>query len=56
MKSEQGAPVVIDNGSAMCKAGFSGDDAPRSSFPSLVGRSKYGNIMVGMNDKVYVGE
>ena len=57
MKSEQGAPVVIDNGSGMCKAGFYGDDAPRSSFPSLVGRPKYDNIMVGMNNKdVYVGE
>ena len=41
----------------MCKAGLSGDDAPRSSFPSLVGRPKSDNIMVGMNNKdVYVGE
>ena len=55
--SEQGTPVVIDNGSGMCKAGLSGDDAPRSSFPSLVGRPKYENIMVGMNNKEsYVGE
>lgn len=55
--TEQGTPVVIDNGSGMCKAGLSGDDAPRSSFPSIVGRPKYENIMVGMNNKdVYVGE
>jgi actin-related protein len=41
----------------MCKAGLSGDDAPRSSFPSIVGRPKYENIMVGMNSKeAYVGE
>lgn len=41
----------------MCKAGLSGDDAPRSSFPSIVGRPKYENIMVGMNNKeAYVGE
>ena len=32
--------LVIDNGSGMCKAGFGGDDAPRSVFPSLVGRPK----------------
>jgi actin-related protein len=41
----------------MCKAGLSGDDAPRSSFPSIIGRPKYDNIMVGMNNKeAYVGE
>lgn len=47
---------MIDNGSGMCKAGLSGDDAPRSSFPSIVGRPKYENIMVGMNKEAYVGE
>lgn len=30
--------VVIDNGSHKCKAGFAGDDAPRSVFYSLFGR------------------
>jgi len=33
--------LVIDNGSDMCKAGFSGDETPRSVFPSVVGRPKY---------------
>ncbi|MCB0368234.1 MAG: hypothetical protein KDD45_02050 [Bdellovibrionales bacterium] len=56
MAEEKGVPVVIDNGSGMCKAGLSGDDAPRSSFPSIVGRPKYENIMVGMNKEAYVGE
>ena len=57
MSEEKGVPVVIDNGSGMCKAGLSGDDAPRSSFPSIVGRPKYESIMVGMNNKeAYVGE
>lgn len=56
MSEEKGMPVVIDNGSGMCKAGLSGDDAPRSSFPSVVGRPKYENIMVGMNKDAYVGE
>jgi actin, other eukaryote len=32
--------VVCDNGSGMVKAGFSGDDAPRVVFPSIVGRPK----------------
>ena len=35
------APVIIDNGSGVCKAGFAGDDAPRAVFPSVVGRPKY---------------
>ena len=55
--SEEAPTIVIDNGSGMCKAGRSGDDAPRSSFPSIVGRPKYENIMVGMNNKdSYVGQ
>jgi actin beta/gamma 1 len=35
------AAVVIDNGSGMCKAGFSGDDAPRAVFPAITGRPRY---------------
>jgi actin beta/gamma 1 len=35
---EKVAAVVIDNGSGMCKAGFSGEDEPRAVFPSVVGR------------------
>ena len=38
---EDVAPIVVDNGSGMCKAGFGGDDAPRSVFPSLVGRPRF---------------
>jgi len=41
----------------MVKAGFSGDDAPRSVFPSLVGRPKVKATMVGADNKeVYVGD
>jgi actin len=50
-------PVVIDNGSGQCKAGFAGDDAPKSVFPSIVGRPRHHNVMVGVNDKEnYVGD
>ena len=34
------AAVVVDNGSGLCKAGFAGDDAPRSIFPAVVGRPR----------------
>jgi actin len=33
--------VVIDNGSGMYRAGFAGDEAPRSVFPTMIGRPKY---------------
>ena len=33
--------IVIDNGSGMIKAGFSGDEAPRTIIPSIVGHPKY---------------
>ena len=36
--------VVIDNGSGCVKAGFAGDDAPRSVFPSIVGRPKHPGV------------
>jgi len=50
-------PLVVDNGSGMCKCGFSGDDAPRAVFPSIVGRPKNPGIMVGMNTKdAFVGD
>ena len=43
--------LVVDNGSGMCKAGFSGDDAPRAVFPSIVGRPRHTGVMVGMGQK-----
>ena len=46
---EEVTAVVIDNGSGTCKAGFAGDDAPRASFPAVVGRPKMPGIMVGMD-------
>ncbi|KAK3730419.1 hypothetical protein RRG08_034741 [Elysia crispata] len=49
--------VIIDNGSGMCKAGFAGDDAPRSVFPAVTGRPKYETVMPGMGHKdTYIGD
>jgi actin-related protein len=47
-------PIVIDNGSGMCKSGFAGDDAPRAVFSSIVGRPKASCkvIMNGMTPNV----
>jgi len=56
-ESEEGSTLVIDNGSGMVKAGFSGDDAPRAVFPSIVGRPKFNQMMLGVASKdVYVGD
>ena len=36
---------------------FAGDDAPRSVFPSIVGRPRHQGVMVGMGQKdAYVGD
>ncbi|KAJ1926899.1 actin [Tieghemiomyces parasiticus] len=49
--------LVIDNGSGTCRAGFAGDDAPRTVFPSIVGRPRQQGVMVGMGQKdSYVGD
>jgi actin beta/gamma 1 len=57
MDEQEVAALVVDNGSGMCKAGFAGDEAPRSVFPSIVGRPKVQGILVGMDTRdSYVGE
>ena len=56
-QDEDIAALVVDNGSGMCKAGFAGDEAPRSVFPSLIGRARQPGIMVGMEQReAYVGD
>ncbi|CAD5122546.1 DgyrCDS10961 [Dimorphilus gyrociliatus] len=57
MYSEEATALVIDVGSGMCKAGFGGEDAPRAVFPSIIGRSRFANIMIGMGQKEsYIGD
>jgi actin-related protein len=57
MDAEDTAALVVDNGSGMVKSGFSGDDAPRAVFPSIVGRAKHQASMVGMAQKdAYIGD
>eukprot|EP00437_Effrenium_voratum_P021592 CAMPEP_0181409596 /NCGR_PEP_ID=MMETSP1110-20121109/6900_1 /TAXON_ID=174948 /ORGANISM="Symbiodinium sp., Strain CCMP421" /LENGTH=364 /DNA_ID=CAMNT_0023532107 /DNA_START=51 /DNA_END=1146 /DNA_ORIENTATION=- len=51
------AAVVVDAGSCLCKAGFSGEDTPRAVFPSVVGRLRHRVVMVGVDFRdVYVGD
>jgi len=56
-ESQEETTVVFDNGSGMVKAGFAGDDAPRAVFPSVLGRPKHKQTMVGCATKdVYIGD
>ena len=57
MSEDDVGVLVVDNGSGVCKAGFAGDDAPRSVFPSIIGTPRYQAVMVGMGQKdSYVGD
>jgi len=51
MAEDEQASVVVDNGTGQMKAGFSGDDAPKCVFPSVVGRPRHEGVMVGMGQK-----
>ena len=48
--------IVIDNGTGMCKAGFAGDDAPRSVFPPCVGRPRNTGVQGWQHRDTYVGD
>ena len=51
------APLVLDGGSLFFKAGFAGDDAPRTVFPSVVGRNPHQGVTVSSGQKTpYVGD
>jgi actin len=55
--AEENQILVIDNGSGVVKAGFSGEDAPCSIFPSIVGRPKNLNVLIGVETKgEYLGD
>ena len=53
-----GQPIVVDNGTGTMKAGFAGDDRPKTVFSSYVGRPKYDSVMTGgaiKEGSAYVG-
>lgn len=48
--------LIIDNGTGTIKTGFAGEDAPRSIFPTVVGKPKQQGLMVGLDQKdIYIG-
>jgi actin-related protein len=46
-RADTSQPVVIDNGTGICKAGFAGEDRPKVVFRSVVGRPKHKKLMAG---------
>ncbi len=49
-------PVVIDNGGGVLKAGVAGEERPKVTFRSMVGRHKHKRVMAGgaLESDVYV--
>jgi len=49
--------IVIDNGSGVIKAGFAGENQPSVKFPSIVGRPRSSQQMIGVESKSeYIGD
>ena len=48
--------LIIDNGSGKVKSGFSGEYSPRSIIPSIIGRPKNMNRLVGLTKDEYLGD
>lgn len=49
--------IVIDNGSGVIKAGFSGENQPSCKFPSIVGKPRSDKQMIGTESKSeYIGD
>lgn len=54
---EEDSAIVIDNGSGSIKCGFGGDEWPKSTFPTVVGRPSYQYIYSGtQNCDTYIGK
>ena len=50
------ALIAIFSGSGVVKAGFAGEEAPRSVFPCITGVPKEQSVMMTSTKNKYVGE
>ncbi|KAJ4457218.1 putative Actin [Paratrimastix pyriformis] len=50
--------VVVDCGSGVCRAGFAGEDFPRTIFPSVVGRHRQleASLLPASDSRLYIGD
>ncbi|KAJ7357573.1 hypothetical protein OS493_024381 [Desmophyllum pertusum] len=51
-----GVVAVIDNGSGLCKAGFSNEQQPRVVFPAVVGKPRHQEAMMHEYKDQYIGD
>lgn len=54
MEDSEQAAIVIDNGTGTMKAGIAGDDAPRKSFPTLLGKSRFTGLDIALDQCDYI--
>ncbi|EFC49554.1 hypothetical protein NAEGRDRAFT_29917 [Naegleria gruberi] len=55
--TDENPPLIIDNGSSLMKAGFSGDEAPLAVFPTVTSQQKVAPILLSMGSiTTYVGD
>ena len=50
---DSNCPIVIDTGSGVIKAGYSGDAPPTAICAREIGRPRHRGVMVGMNEREY---
>lgn len=54
---ENQTPIVLDNGSGVCKIGYASTDAPKSAFPTIVGKPRIPGVIIGTEYKdSFIGE
>jgi len=53
---EQKPAIVVDNGSDMIKAGYTGEDAPKVTFSTIVGYPKQTSGLCGTDKDYYIGQ
>eukprot|EP00924_Labyrinthula_sp_SR-Ha-C_P009324 snap_masked-scaffold_2-processed-gene-20.13-mRNA-1 protein AED:0.03 eAED:0.03 QI:0/-1/0/1/-1/1/1/0/378 len=46
-------PIVLDCGSYTCQVGYAGDDAPSAVFPTVIGKVRNLQPMIGLKEKQY---
>ena len=50
-------PIIIDNGSGVCKAGKADEDRPSCVFPNIIGRPRMENLISGSeNPEFFIGD
>ena len=56
VKMAQKPAIIIDNGSYTTKAGFAGDEGPKTEFVTIVGRPRHQNVPNLDPHKRYIGD